>query len=158
MMQPEELRGLTFPAITARLFEGFESQRGRPLGQRQRARLIESLDYYLVSSKAPVDYLEELLFECIEADSEQAHVILATAHYGYRYKVAPKYIAAVFMLPFASEGCDEFTRAENRVAILHEGGVPWEYAYALRRTRLSAREVARCWQDGLSAEYVTAAY
>jgi hypothetical protein len=145
---------LAFPALTAALYEGFEKHRGRQLSRLLGAQLIESIDYALVHSKAPVEYLEALL--AAATDFAAATLILSVARYGHRNEVPPEYVAAVFMLPFKVEGRDEDQRVENRVAAFHSAGVPAEYATALRHTGLTVAEVVGYWQDGLSAEYVTA--
>lgn len=146
---------LAFPGLSAKLLEEFEERRGRQLSPHLSAQLIDAIDYALVHSKAPVEYLQALL-EAVGRDHDAATLILAAARYGHRHKVAPEYIAAVFMLPFESGGHDEDSRIENRVAGLHEAGVPVEYAVALRRTGFTIDRVVHCWRDGLSAEYVAA--
>lgn len=143
---------LAFPALTMALYESFEKHRERQLSRVLGAHLIESIDYALVHSKAPVEYLEALL--AAATDFAAATLILSVARYGHRNKVAPEYVAAVFMLPFKVEGRDEDQRVENRVAAFHSAGVPAEYAVALRHTGLSVDDVVGYWQDGLSAEYV----
>ncbi len=136
--------------------EGFERQEHRlvPLGPFSRTQLAEAIDYALVHSKASFEYLEALLGSGV--GTVTAPLILSVARYGYRNKVAPEYVAAVFMLPFKVEGRDEDQRVENRVAAFHSAGVPAEYAAALRHTGLTVADVVGYWQDGLSAEYVTA--
>ncbi len=145
-----------FPVLAMRLLQEFEQRRGYQLGPHLRAQLIDSIDYTLVHSKAPVEYIQALIKEA-KHDYDAASLILAAASYGYQRKVAPEYIAAVFLLPFESEGHDADSRIENRVASFHEAGVPAEYAVALRGTGFTVSEVVRCWRDGLSAEYAAAA-
>lgn len=145
---------LAFPALTSKLFEEFEARRQVTLGRFLGAQLIAAIDHALVHSKAPIEYLEALLAEVPPIDATAATLILSVARYGHRNKVAPEYVAAVFMLPFKVEGRDEDQRVENRVAAFHSAGVPAEYAVALRHTGLSVDDVVGYWQDGLSAEYV----
>lgn len=147
---------LAFPALTTKLFEDFEKRRGRQLGRHLSAELIEAIDYALVHSKAPVEYLEALLTEVAQMDYQAAVLILAAARYGHKNRVAPEYISAVFMLPFESGGHDEDSRIEDRVAALHSAGVPAAYAVALRHTGFTVSDVVACWRDGISSEYVTA--
>lgn len=149
------LSDVAFPALTARLFEGYESRRGSALGALLSDQLVAAIDHALVHSRASTEYLEALLAETAGSASS-AILILSLARYGYRHGVSPEYIATVFRLPFRVDGQDEHVKAENRVRCLHEAGVPAEYAVALRNTGLTASEVGNFWQEGLSAEYVAA--
>lgn len=148
---------LAFPALTAKLFDEFCARRGRQVNSVLDAQLINAIDYALVHSKAPVEYLQALLAETHE-DTVAAARILSVARYGHRNGVSPAYIAAVFRLPFEAEGHNEHSSVQDRVECLHSAGVPAAYAVALCGSGLSVREVVRYWRDGLSAEYVTAVF
>lgn len=149
--------GLAYPALAEQLFTRFERGRGPgTVPSSLGLAFAEAIDYALVHSKAPTEYLEALL-DSVDGDYYAAILVFRTAQYGHRHKIDPAYIGAVLMLPFAVDGRSEDDRVENRVIRLYEAGVPAEYASALRECALTVAEVIQYWQDGVSAEYVVAA-
>lgn len=148
-------RDLAYPALSMKMYYQFEERLGRELGTGLGVSLIEAIDEALVNSKASTDYLEALLREA-GTDWNTATLIMEVSYAAYRRNLLPSYVAAVFLLPFASEGPEVGERLEDRLIKLSEARVPADYAFALRHAGLTASEVADYWRDGVATEYAAA--
>lgn len=112
--------------------------------------LFEAIDE-AISLGASSEYLSKLL--ALADEWNDMCLIAEVSPTAYGRGMAPEYVHAVYLLDYAY---DDWKTLSERLAIMHDAGVPADYAAQATSRKLYVSDIAAAWEAGIAAEYVSA--
>ena len=112
--------------------------------------LFEAIDE-AISLGASSEYLSKLL--ALADEWNDMCLIIEVSPIAYGRGMAPEYVHAVYLLDYAY---DDWKTLSERLAIMHDAGVPADYAAQATSRKLYVSDIAAAWKAGIAAEYVGA--
>lgn len=110
--------------------------------------LFQSIDYAL-GRGVTGEYLYSLL-GLVEGWNDTC-LILEVAPTAYDRGMDPSYVSSVYLLDYAF---DDWKTLSERLAELHDAGVPAQYAVSVASGELYVGDITAAWKTGIAAEYV----
>lgn len=112
--------------------------------------LFEGIDEALTLGVSS-EYLSKLL--ALADEWKDMCLIAEVSPVAYERGMDPKYVSAVYLLDYAY---DDWKTLSERLAIMHDAGVPADYASQVTSRKLYVSDIAAAWKAGIAAEYVSA--